>query len=105
MAEPAPVWIVNARLAAEGIPDERLRLTACYTVASVELERGLPARALKTLGIRNLDDCMLVLATWVPLLEAIERGLALRILREVIHIIGWVRPDWLEIEVALRPAD
>jgi hypothetical protein len=30
-------------------------------------------------------------------LEQVEAGLALRVLREVIRVVGWVRPSWNEI--------
>ncbi|MBD1821115.1 helix-turn-helix domain-containing protein [Cyanobacteria bacterium FACHB-DQ100] len=55
--------------------------------------------AFESLGFQTLEDFFIVLALagWMPSFEKTERGLSLRILREVARIAGWISPEWMEI--------
>jgi hypothetical protein len=46
---------------------------------------------------RDLYGYLGSLAEWLPSLEELEPGLSMAVIREVVRIIGWVRPQWRKI--------
>ncbi len=54
-------------------------------------------RTLQELGSQNLDDFVHIVASCSPIFEQLEAGLSVSALKEVVRIVGWVRPDWRRV--------
>jgi hypothetical protein len=91
----------EAAALANRITTDSIRAERLEKLATAQCEAGFFSDALTTLGQRKLDDFLLVLAGWSPVLERREHGSTLKALYEAAGVAGWLRSDWRNLEPLL----
>ncbi len=74
-----------------------LRFDTTQQISKLLATSGKLAKALAVLEVRSVDDLLNTLGSWAMIFEREERGLSLKIMREAIRIIAWIRDDWSEV--------
>jgi hypothetical protein len=87
----------DAKQAIQAIEEEQKRRWALGSLAIALARQQHFSKALQELGSQNLDDFVHILASCSPIFEQLEAGLSVSALKEVVRIVGWVRPDWRKV--------
>lgn len=96
----------GARKVASSIEGYWWRTEVLRDFAAALVQAGRFSYALAVLlGLRELNEFVRALAVWAPSFEQVKRGLSVDVLREVVRIAGWVRPDWREIHELLSASE
>ncbi|MBD2234611.1 tetratricopeptide repeat protein [Phormidium tenue] len=85
------------------IQDDKEQRLALGSLALALMRQHRFAEALDTLDTQTPDDFIRILAIATASLEQLEVGLSSPVLSHILHIIGWVRPDWQKIATILSP--
>ncbi|MBI5961044.1 MAG: hypothetical protein HY866_20060, partial [Chloroflexi bacterium] len=86
---------------ARGIQDARSRASALCTLAAALAQASRIAAAFTALGKRGPNEFIQIVAEWNESFDKLHPALSAQILREVLRIVGWVRPDWRPIHALL----
>jgi hypothetical protein len=87
----------DAKQAIQAIEEEQKRRWALGSLAIALARQQHFSKALQELGSQTLDDFVHILASCSPIFEQLEAGLSVSALKEVVRIVGWVRPDWRKV--------
>ena len=89
---------------ARAIEDTSWRDEALRAVALSLAQAGQFGKMFLVLQPLNIYNYLISMAQGLPELEKLEPVLSLKVVREVVRIIGWVWPQWHKIYAILATA-
>ncbi|MBD1898909.1 NACHT domain-containing protein [Trichocoleus sp. DQ-A3] len=87
----------DAKQAIQTIEEEKKRRWALGSLAIALAQQQHFSEALQEIRSQTLDEFIHILARCSPIFEQLEPGISLSAFKEVMRIVGWVRPDWRKV--------
>jgi tetratricopeptide (TPR) repeat protein len=84
----------EAGLAARSIPEGGRRAATLRALAAALAQAGRFGAAFATLGKRDPVEFVQEMAKWAKSFDALQHGLSVLILHDILRIITWERPAW-----------